>query len=81
VVARESNPALRYPVRQVPGVVQFAASAREEAVRLARGFAQRHAVNLWYSEDGNQRLLEAYRREAGREQSIARSGTVRVRGS
>jgi hypothetical protein len=47
-------------------VVQFTPSTRDEAVRLARSFAQRHVVNLWYSKDGNQRLLEAYANNSGR---------------
>jgi hypothetical protein len=62
VVTRESTPVVKYTVRQVPGVVQFHASARDEAMQLARGFAQRSAVDLWSSEDGIYRLLEAYRR-------------------
>jgi hypothetical protein len=34
---------------------------KDEAIRLARSFAQRHAVDLWYSEDGTYELLEAFR--------------------
>ena len=63
VVTRESGAAVKYAVRQLPGVVQFHASVRDEAMQLARSFAQRAAVDLWYSEDGTYRLLEAYRRE------------------
>ena len=63
VVTRESGAAVKYAVRQLPGVVQFHASARDEAMQLARSFAQRAAVDLWYSEGGTYRLLEAYRRE------------------
>jgi hypothetical protein len=62
VISRASTLAVTYTVRQVPGVVQFHASARDEALQLARGFAQRSAVDLWSSEDGSYRLLEAYRR-------------------
>jgi hypothetical protein len=31
---------------------------RDEAVRLARSFGQRHAVDVWSSEAGTYRLLE-----------------------
>jgi hypothetical protein len=62
VVTRGSTPAVTYTVRQVPGVVQFHASARDEVMQLARGFARRSAVDLWSSEDGTHRLLESYRR-------------------
>jgi hypothetical protein len=61
VVTRKSTPAVIYTVRQVPGVVQFHVSDRDEALQLARGFAQRSAVDLWFSEDGTCRLLEAHR--------------------
>jgi hypothetical protein len=62
VVTLESKSAVRFIVRQVPGVVQFSASSRDEAVRIARGLAQKHSVDLWYSEHDTCRLLEAYRR-------------------
>jgi hypothetical protein len=52
---------VHYTVRQLPGIVQFSAAVRDEAVRLARGFGQKHAVDVWYSEAGTYRLLEAYR--------------------
>jgi hypothetical protein len=62
VVARESRSAVACTVRQHPGDIQFIASPRDEAVRLARTFAQAHAVDVWYAEDGtSHRLLEVYR--------------------
>lgn len=65
IVSRESAGGGKYTVRQVPGNVQFHASAKDEAIRLARGFAIRAAVDLWYADDGPQRLLlEAYREES-----------------
>jgi hypothetical protein len=64
IVSRESGPGGKYSVRQVPGDVQFHASARDEAIRLARGFAVKAAVDLWYADDGAHRLLEAYRKES-----------------
>lgn len=61
VVTRESHSRVHYTVRQLPGIVQFSADLREEAMRLARGFGQRYAVDVWYGEGGTYRLLEAYR--------------------
>ena len=62
IVARDSRAGVRHTVRQHPANAQFSASARDEALRLARAFAQTHAVDVWYSEDGTSRLLEVYRR-------------------
>jgi hypothetical protein len=61
VVTRETHSRTHYTVRQIPGLVGFSAAVRDEAVRLARSFAQEHRVDVWYSEDGTYRLLEAYR--------------------
>jgi hypothetical protein len=60
-VRRETHSRVHYTVRQLPGLVGFSAAVRDEAVRLARSFAQEHRVDVWYSEDGTYRLLEAYR--------------------
>ncbi len=65
VVTRESHSAVTYTVRQVPGGAQFRSPIRREAVRMARGFAQTNAVDLWYNREGTCRLLEAYRRQGG----------------
>ena len=62
IVSRESRPGGKYSVRQVPGDVQFHASVRDEAIRLARGFAVNAAVDLWYADDGAHRLVERYRK-------------------
>jgi hypothetical protein len=62
IVSRESGSGGKYSVRQVPGDVQFHAAVRDEAIRLARSFAQKATVDLWYSDDGSHKLLEAYRR-------------------
>ena len=61
VVTREAHSRVHYTLRQVPGIVQFSADVRDEAVRLARMFGQKHAVDVWYGEAGTYRLLEAYR--------------------
>ena len=62
VVSRESGAGGKYTVRQVPGDVQLHASVRDEAIRLARGFAIKTAVDLWYIDESSQLLLEAYRK-------------------
>ena len=61
VVTRESHSRVHYTVRQLPGIVQFSAAVRDEAVRLARSFGQKHAIDVWYSDNGTYGLLEAYR--------------------
>jgi hypothetical protein len=66
VVTRESHSRVHYTVRQLPGIVQFSAPVRDEAVRLARSFGQRYTVDVWYSEAGTYRLLEAYRPRTAR---------------
>jgi hypothetical protein len=69
-VVREKNSAIAYTVRQLPATVQqLGAASREEAIRLARSFAQRQGVDLWHSEDGTYRLLEAYRPGISRSRS------------
>ena len=62
VVTRESRSPITFTIRQLPGDVQLSASSRDEAIRLARGFARKNAVDVWYSEGETLRLLEAYRR-------------------
>jgi hypothetical protein len=62
IVSRESRPGGKYSVRQVPGDVQLHASVRDEAIRLARAFAVKAAVDLWYADDGAHSLLETYRK-------------------
>ena len=61
IVERTSAADGAFSVQQVPGGPQFRASTRNEALQLARWFAQTHAVDLWYAERGNYRLLERYR--------------------
>ena len=63
VVASELAPTVCYAVRQVPGASQFSTSVRGEAVRLARGTAAKHAVDLWYCDGQSYFLLEHFRRD------------------
>jgi hypothetical protein len=65
MVARESASSGRYTIRQMPAVIQISAASRDEAVQIARRFAQSHAVDIWYQENASLRLLEAYRVERG----------------
>jgi hypothetical protein len=60
-VTRELRSAVRYGVRQLPGDVQFVASSRDEGIRIARTFAQKYAVNVWYFEGEADRLIAVYR--------------------
>jgi hypothetical protein len=64
IVGRESGAGGKYTVRQVPGDVQLHSSVRDEVIRLARGFAIKAAVDLWYIDDGPQTLLKAYRKDS-----------------
>jgi hypothetical protein len=62
VVTRHAQSRVHYTVRQLPGIVQFSTTVGEEAMRLAAGFAEKHAVNVWYTDGGGM-----YRRvEVGR---------------
>jgi hypothetical protein len=67
VVTRENRSAVVYTIRQLPGAAQASSGLREEAVRMARSFAQKHTVDMWYRENGTDRLLEVYRARAGRQ--------------
>lgn len=63
VVTRESrSPINFFAIRQLPGGVQLNAASRDQAIRLARGFAMKFSVDVWYTEDGSVGLLETYRR-------------------
>ncbi len=61
LVTREAQSRVHYTVHQLPGMIQFSSAERDEAVRLARTFAQKYAVDVWYSDGMTHRLLEAYR--------------------
>jgi hypothetical protein len=62
IVARDSLAQIRFTLRQIPGGVQLHTRSRDEAIRIARGFAQEVIVDVWYSSSGTYELLEAYRR-------------------
>ena len=74
VVRREARSPICFSVRQLPVVVQLGTSSRDEALRLAREFAQEHAVDVWYDDEGTFRLLEAYRARTGIQRIDRNSG-------
>jgi hypothetical protein len=80
VVTREAHSRVHYTVRQLPGIVQFSTAVRDEAVRLARSFGQKHGIDVWYSDNGTYRLLEAYRPRTSPRASVrqAVSGSPRT---
>ena len=53
-----------YTVRQLPAEVQLSASSRDDGMSVARSFARRHAVDVWYGDGGGCQLLETYRSRA-----------------
>lgn len=60
IVARDPDPTVGFSVRLHPGAVQFTTTAREDALRIARGFAAHQRVDLWFNEAGIH-PLERYR--------------------
>lgn len=48
VVRQEPDRGGRFSVSELPGPVQFFSSSCEEAVRIAKGYAQRQRVDVWY---------------------------------
>ena len=61
VVMREPDSPVRYSIRQLAADARVSTSSREQAVGLARMFAELHGVDVWYGEDDAFRLLEVYR--------------------
>ena len=80
VVTRETQSRVHYTLRQLPGIVQFSADVRNEALRLARQFGQKHAVDVWYSEAGTYRLLEAHRSRTTTRTTVGRMDDAHLRG-
>ena len=73
VLTRPSASVVSYSVRELAGGIRFTVSSKDEAVRLARGLAQRQAVDLWYCEGERCLLLECYGRG-----DRSRSGETRM---
>jgi len=55
----ESNATQTYAVYAVPGPDQFGYATRGEAERMARSYAKRSGVNLWFSEGASRFTLLA----------------------
>jgi hypothetical protein len=64
--ARVAFPRARHGPAAPPASVHFSAAVRDEAMRLARGFGQRFAVDVWCREACKYRLLEACRPRTAR---------------
>ena len=61
VVIPETRVHVHYTVRQFGEGLQFGATVRDDAVRLAVEFGRARAVDVWYREAGVYRLLEGHR--------------------
>ena len=61
VIVRTSDADRPFSIQQVPGGAQFSARTRKDAVHLAHGFAQSHAIDLWYRDQQTCTLLERHR--------------------
>ena len=61
VIVRTSDPDSPFSIQQIPGGAQFHALTRKDAVQIAHGFAQSHAIDLWYRDQQKCSLLERHR--------------------
>ena len=61
VIVRTSDPDSPFSIQQVPGGAQFHAPTRKDAVQMAHGFAQSHAIDLWYRDRQTCSVLERHR--------------------
>ena len=61
MITHESSLAGLYTIRQLPANGQLSALSRDDAVLLARRFAEAQIVNIWYRDENTLRLLEQYR--------------------
>jgi len=61
VIVRTSDPDSPFSIQQVPGGAQFRASTHQNAVQLAHGFAELHALDSWYRDQHGCSLFESHR--------------------
>jgi hypothetical protein len=61
IVVSRPAPSSEHYIGQHPGEAQFTAASREEARRLARAFARRHDVDVWYREGETYHALDRFR--------------------
>jgi hypothetical protein len=61
VIVHYPTSPIQWMVRQVPDPAQFGSSSRDQALQLARGYAQAHRLDLWCNDSAGVRLLEQHR--------------------
>ena len=62
LVSRIHSSGERYQLSRVPGAGQFTFSTYETALRMARGFAMQHSVDVWYAaEPASPTRIASYR--------------------
>jgi hypothetical protein len=61
VVARDATLGQHHTVVQFPGLTLASMAAKDDAIELARDFAQLRNVDVWYADHGDRRLIEAFR--------------------
>lgn len=61
VIVHDPTSPIPWMVREIPDAAQFGSSSKDQALQLARGYAQAHRVDVWCNDGGHVRLLERYR--------------------
>jgi hypothetical protein len=61
VVTRTSEPIPRYTIRKIPGEPQILSRTRQQAVQMARRFAQQYRVDVWMAGGLDVQLIASYR--------------------
>ena len=61
VVSALAGPKAGFGLRQLPGAVHLTMSRREVAAEIARRFAERYGVDVWF-DGGTYTLLASFRR-------------------
>jgi hypothetical protein len=61
VVTRTSDPIPRYTIRKIPGEPQILSRTWQQAVHMARRFAQQYRVDVWMAGGLGVRLIASYR--------------------
>lgn len=61
IVTRENRSPVRFTIGQLPASAQFSVATRNEAIRIARTYARKHLVDIWYDQGEHHRLVETYR--------------------
>jgi hypothetical protein len=64
IVSAMAAPKVGFGLRQLPGAVHLIMSRREVAAEVARRFAERYGVDVWF-DGGTFTLLASFRRATG----------------